>query len=152
MRRLIPPRKKEDSDLESNQVREKLKKYKEYKANIKVKDLKIEELEEEVGVSGQGYEERTGKTYKVNSFTENQAIDILEKKEQLSKERRYYEREIERIDNALNTLNEDEREIIISSLIEGRRYSSIEVKYNYTYSNIKKIERRAIKKIAKFMD
>ena len=135
-----------------DKVREKLGKYKEYKVNIKQIDIQLEELEENIGIQGQSGEERTGKTYKITSSTETQAIELESDKKYLIKERRRYEREVEKIDNALEVLTDFEREILIAALIERKRYWLIQSKYNYTYSNIKKIEKSAIKKISKYIN
>lgn len=135
-----------------NKVAERIKKYKELKADIVDIDIKIQELDEEMlGVGSIAYEERTGKTYKITSSTEQQAERHLEKKDKLLKLKTAKEREIARIDNALTILKEEEREIVETALIEQKKYSLLEIKYNRTYSRIKQIEGDAVRKMGKYL-
>lgn len=135
-----------------NKVVERIKKYKELKADIVDIDIKIQELDEEMlGVGSIAYEERTGKTYKITSSTEQQAERLLEKKDKLLKLKTAKEREIARIDNALTILKEEEREIVETALIEQKKYSLLEIKYNRTYSRIKQIEGDAVRKMGKYL-
>ena len=133
-------------------ITNKIKKYKELKADIVDIELRIQELEEEMlGATGIGYEERTGKTYKITSSTEQQAEIYLEKKDRLLKLKESKEREITRIDNAMSILKEEERDIIQTALIEQKKYSLLEIKYNRCYSRLKQIEYEAIKKMQKYL-
>ena len=135
-----------------NKVADRIKKYKELKADIVDIDIKIQELDEEMlGVSAQPNGERTGKTYKITSSVEQQAERHLEKKDRLLKLKAKKEREIARIDNALTILKEEEREIVETALIEQKKYSLLEIKYNRTYSRIKQIEGDAVRKMEKYL-
>lgn len=130
----------------------RIKKYKELKADIVDIDIKIQELEDEMlGVSGQGTGERTGKTYKITSSVEQQAEKHLEKKDNLFRDKARIEREIARIDNALTILKEEEKDIVQTALIEQKKYGLLEIKYNRTYSRIKQIEGEAVKKMEKYL-
>jgi hypothetical protein len=133
-------------------IAKRIKRYKELKADIVDIDLKLQELEEDMlGITAQPSGERTGKTYKITSSVELQAEKHLEKQESLLRERATKTREIARIDNALTVLKEEERDIIETALIEQKRYSLLEIKYNRTYSRIKQIEGEAVKKMEKYL-
>lgn len=133
-------------------IAKRIKRYKELKADIVDIDLKLQELEEDMlGITAQPSDERTGKTYKITSSVEIQAEKHLEKKEILLRQRVTKTREIARIDNALTVLKEEERDIIETALIEQKRYSLLEIKYNRTYSRIKQIEGEAVKKMEKYL-
>ena len=133
-------------------IANRIKKYKELKADIVDIDITIQELEEEIiGISGASFEERTGKTYKITSSVEMQSEKHLKEKERLLRRRSIKEREIERIDNALTILKEEEKDIILTALIEQKKYSLLEIKYNRSYSRIKQIEGEALKKISKYL-
>lgn len=133
-------------------IAKRIKTYKELKADIVDIDIKIQELEEDmIGVSGIGLEERTGKTYKITSSVEQQAEKHLEEKEKLLRLKAAREREIAKIDNALTVLKEEEKDIVETALIEQKKYSLLEIKYNRTYSRIKQIEGEAIKKMEKYL-
>jgi len=130
----------------------RIRKYKELKADIQEIDIKVQEIEEDIlGVSGQGTEERTGKTYKITSSVEQQAEKLMEKKEELYKQQAIKKRELKRIDNALTMLNDEENEIIQIVLIERKKYWRLEQKLNLSYSRIKQMEYDAIKKMKKYI-
>ncbi|CUU45540.1 MULTISPECIES: sigma-70 family RNA polymerase sigma factor [Clostridium] len=130
----------------------RIRKYKELKADIQEIDIKVQELEEEIlGVSGQGTEERTGKTYKITSSVEQQAEALMEKKEELYRQQAVKKRELRRIDNALTMLTDEEKEIIQIVLIERKKYWRVEQKLNLSYSRIKQMEYEAIRKMKKYI-
>ncbi len=133
-------------------VRNRVKKYIELIADIQEIDLKFQEIEEEIlGISGQGTEERTGKTYKITSSVEQQAEKLMERKEELYIEQAAKKREIKRIDNALSILTDDERTIIQLALIERKKYWRLEQKLNLSYSRIKQMEYDAVKKMKSYI-
>lgn len=133
-------------------ITNRIKKYKELKADIIDIEIKLQELDEEMlGATAIGYEERTGNTYKITSSTEQQAERHLEKQDKLLKLKASKEREIARIDNAMSILKEEERDIIQTALIEQKKYSLLEIKYNRCYSRLKQIEYEAIKKMKKYL-
>lgn len=133
-------------------IAEKIKRYKELKADVVDINLKLQELEEEMlGITAQPSGERTGKTYKITSGVELQAEEYLERRERLLRARSKKEREIARIDNALTVLQEEERDIIETVLIEQKKYILLEIKYNRSYSRIKQMENEAMKKMKKYL-
>ena len=130
----------------------RIKRYKELKADIVDIDIRIQELEEEyLRVSAQPSGERTGKTYKITSSVEIQAEQHIKEKDKLLRKRASKKREIARIDNALTILKEEERDIVLTALIEQKKYGLLEIKYNRTYSRIKQIESEAVKKMEKYL-
>jgi len=130
----------------------KIKKYKELKADIAYFDIRLEEIEEEIiGISAQPQGERTGKTYKITSQVEEQVEKLLEKKEELQRKKANAIRKIRKIDNALSVLTDEEREVIQVVGIEGKKYWRLEEKLNLTYARIKQIEKDAIKKMEKYL-
>lgn len=130
----------------------RIKRYKELKADIVDIDIRIQELEEEyLGVSAQSTGERTGKTYKITSSVEIQAEQYIKEKDKQLRKRASKEREIARIDNALTILKEEEKDIVLTALIEQKKYGLLEIKYNRTYSRIKQIEGEAVKKMEKYL-
>ena len=130
----------------------KIRKYNELKADINYFDIRLEEIEEEiVGISAQPQGERTGKTYKINSQVEQQADILLEKKDELNRQKINAIRKIRKIDNAMSILTDEEKEVIKVAVIERKRYWRLEEKLNLTYSRIKQIEADAIKKMEKYL-
>lgn len=135
-----------------NKVADRIKRYRELKADIVDIDIRVQELEEEmIGISAQPSGERTSSTYKITSTVEIQAERYLERKEKLLEEKARKEREIKRIDNAMTVLKEEEKDIIEIALIEGKKYSLLEIKYNRTYGRIKQIEGDALRKMRKYL-
>ena len=135
-----------------NRTADKIKKYKELKADIAYFDIRLEEIEEDIiGISAQPQGERTGKTYKITSQVEEQVEKLLEKKKELQEKKANVIRMIRKIDNALSVLTDEEREVIQVVGIEGKKYWRLEEKLNLTYSRIKQIEKDAIKKMEKYL-
>lgn len=131
---------------------DRIKGYKELKADIVDINLQLQELEEDIiGISAQSSGERTGKTYKITSGVEVQAEKHLKEKERLLRQRVIKEREVARIDNALTVLKEEERDVIETALIEQKRYILLEIKYNRTYTRLKQIEEQALRKMEKYL-
>ena len=130
----------------------KIKKYKEFKADIVNINIAIKELEEEVlGVAEVPSGERTGKTYKITSSVEKQQEIYSKKRDRLLRDRGRAEREIQRVDNAMTILREEERDIVQVALIDNKKYAILEMKYNRTYCRIKQIETEAVKKMSKYL-
>ncbi|WP_035771067.1 hypothetical protein, partial [Clostridium cadaveris] len=115
-------------------------------------DIKLQELEDEMlGITGQGTEERTGKTYKITSTVEQQADKYMEKKEDLIRKRSIKEREVKRIENAISVLTEEEREVIELAHIQLKKYWKIENQLHKSYSRLKQIENEAAEKMEKYL-
>jgi DNA-directed RNA polymerase sigma subunit (sigma70/sigma32) len=72
-------------------------------------------------------------------------------KQKLIIEREKTQIQIERIDNALSILNDEEKDIMEIVHIEHRRYWVVEEKLNYTHQSIKTIEAKAIEKMKPFI-
>lgn len=130
----------------------RIRKYKELLADIEDIDIRVQELEEEIlGISGQGTEERTGKTYKITSSVEQQAEKLIEKKEELYKGQVAKQREIKRIDNAMTILTDEEREIIQIVHIEHRKYYVVQERLKLSYQRVKQLEKQAAERMSKYI-
>jgi len=139
------------SDNMNNTI-SRIGKYKEILADIGEIDIRVQELEDEIlGISGQGMEERTGKTYKITSSVEQQAEKLMERKEELYKEQIAKKRELKRIDNAITILTEEEKDIMQIIHIEHRKYYVVQEKLMLSYQRIKQLEKQAINKMEKYI-
>ena len=134
------------------EVREKVKKYKELKADIVDIDIKIAETEEEyIGITASPQGERTSPTYKITSSVENQAEKHQEAVEKLLHIKFIKENQIKRIDNALSILDETHREVIKDTLIENKRYSYVQEKLHLSYQRVKQIEAEALREMQRYI-
>jgi DNA-directed RNA polymerase specialized sigma subunit len=126
--------------------------YKTIKAEINNIEIEIEELREEFsGVSGVGYQERSSPTNEFNSSVEN---EILKKEKEINKllrEKRNKERLISKIDNAIETLEYEEKEIIKLRCFEKRSWNTVGSLTNRDGDHCSKIKRDAIKKISELI-
>jgi len=139
------------SDHMNNTI-SRIGKYKEILADIGEIDIRVQELEDEIlGISGQGMEERTGKTYKITSSVEQQAEKLMERKEELYKEQIAKKRELKRIDNAITILTEEEKDIMQIIHIEHRKYYVVQEKLMLSYQRIKQLEKQAIIKMERYI-
>lgn len=100
--------------------------YKKIEVEIKNLELDIEELQNDYsGVTGISYEERSAPTNKFNSSVENEVIS-REKKIRYSKAlKRSKEIQIERIDNMLSILPDDEYNLIKLRYFKGLQFKEI---------------------------
>ncbi|MDT8717620.1 sigma-70 family RNA polymerase sigma factor [Clostridium sp. 19966] len=135
------------------EVIEVLKGYRTLKAEIIALELDIEELhdEENLGPEAISYQERTGKTYKFSSSTENQAINLIDKVQKLENEKRKKQREIERIENALSILDENEKDVLEMKHLRGYKWDVITCRLDRSYQQCKRIESKAIRRISKMI-
>lgn len=135
-----------------NNTIDKIRRYKEMLADIADIDIRVQELEEEIlGVSGQSSGERTGKTYKITSSVEQQAELLMERKEQLYREQSAKKRDLERINNAMTILTEEEKDIMQIIHIERRKYYVVQDKLNLSYQRVKQLEKQAAKKMERYV-
>ena len=133
-------------------IKDKIKRYKELKADIKYRELKLEEIEENIiGITAMPSGEKTGATYKVTSQTEIQAIKYAEDTTEIRKEIRELKREVEKIDNAMSILNDKEKEIIQAIYIDNKSRATIQNRYYIGYQAVKKIEWTALDKMEKYL-
>ena len=131
---------------------DKIKRYKGLKADIKYRELKLEEIEEEIlGITSMPSGEKTGPTYKITSQTETQAIKYSEDTSEIRKEIRELKREVEKIENALTVLNDKEREVIETIYIQNKSRAIIQNRYYIGYQAVKKIEWTALDKMEKYL-
>jgi len=135
-----------------NNTIDKIRRYKEMLADIADIDIRVQELEEEIlGVSGQSLGERTGKTYKITSSVEQQSELLMERKEQLYREQSAKKRDLERINNAMTILTEEEKDIMQIIHIERRKYYVVQDKLNLSYQRVKQLEKQAAKKMERYV-
>lgn len=111
-----------------------IKKYRELKADIEHFDIMLEEVEEWINrISAQSQVEK-----------------LIDQKKEIQREKASAIRRIKKIENALSILTDEERLIIQVAIIDCERYWRLEEKLNLTYSRIKQIENKAIKKMEKY--
>lgn len=134
------------------EVREKVKKYKELKADIVDIDIKVAETEEEyIGITACPEGERTSPTYKITSSVEKQAEKHQEAVEKLLHIKFLKENQIKRIDNALSILDDIHRNVVIDTLIENKRYSYVQEKLHLSYQRVKQIEVEALREMQRYI-
>jgi DNA-directed RNA polymerase specialized sigma24 family protein len=106
-------------------IKQRLRNYKKILAKKNEYELQIRDLEEDIGIIEPPQGEATGKTYKISSVAENQAVELAEKKNKLKELIRINQLEVDHIENALGALKEWQRQAISMKFIDGRRIESI---------------------------
>lgn len=119
-------------------IKQRLRNYKKILAKKNEYELQIRDLEEDIGITEPPQGEATGKTYKINSVAENQAIELAEKKAKLLELINMNQKEIDHIQNALSGLREWERQAIELRFVEERRIESVCYIMNRAKNTIKK--------------
>lgn len=127
----------------------KISLYKELQADIKEIDLEIETIEDKTTLLTNSERNGIQKYIPVNS---NSTVEktIIEK-DKLKFEKNEKIRQIERIDNAISVLTDDERFIIKNVFIEKRKYYIAQNELNLSYQRIKQLEKRAAEKMEKYI-
>lgn len=106
---------------EFKKVESMLYNYKNTQAEIKILKRDLEILENDYkGTSSISYEERTQSTNSFSSTVENEVIRRAERIQQLRNKIRLKEIEIENIDDALETLNPDDKLFIVERYFNKR--------------------------------
>ncbi|SHE61804.1 siderophore-interacting protein [Clostridium fallax] len=123
--------------------------YIDIKTEIKNTEIDIQELKAEYeGVSGISYEERSTPTNKFNSSVENELLRKENLIKKLIREKDSKQRLINKIDNALEPLDEIERKIIEYRCIRGYGWTKVGVMLNMDGDYCGRIKRKVINKIA----
>lgn len=126
--------------------------YKTIKAEIENLEIEIEDVKSEFdGVNAISYEEKTGPTNAFNSSVEN---ELLKKEKLISKllrEKGCKERLIRKIDNALETLEDDEREVIELRCIERMGWNKVSASIDRNGDYCGKIKRDAVNKLSELI-
>ncbi|CAI3561107.1 hypothetical protein [Clostridium neonatale] len=135
-----------------NNTLARIRKYKELKADVKELELQIEEIKEEIiGITANPSEEKTGSTNKFSSTVENQVVQIEKRTKELNYKINKKNREIERIENAISVLLDEEKEVINIVHIQKRKYYVAQEKLNVSYSRVKQLEYQAVKRMEKYI-
>lgn len=114
------------------------------KNKVKIKNLKLEVERVEHSYKGCGgfvFEERTCNTYKITSSVENEIIAKEERVQKLNNQIRSLEIQIEKIENALSILTEQELKIIELQYFKQMRSKDVAQQLLYTaqyYCSLKK--------------
>lgn len=119
------------------------------KINIEITGKQLEELKHEDGMTGISYDgEKTGKTYKFHSQTEDTAVRNIGVEELLKKRKEKLQNKIDIIDRLLEGLNDIERTIIEMHYIKGKQWWRIAYEVKYSERHCRRIRSEAICKLA----
>ena len=121
--------------------------YKTMKAEIKNIDLEIIELKEYAGCGGMTYGEKSAPTNKFSSTVENETVAREYKPEDLKRKKHILEVQIEKIDNALEILDERSHDIVTMIYFNNLNYRDISSKIDLTEDYIGDLKRDIIGKI-----
>ncbi|URZ15786.1 hypothetical protein [Clostridium felsineum] len=124
--------------------------YKIMKVEIKNIDLDLKEFENEYrGCGAVSFEEKTGQTYKFNSVVENELELKNRQIEYLKRMRDSKQRKIDKIDNALTILDEEQRTIIELRYFSNTKIGWLNICNKLELSDVtcRNIKNEAIKKL-----
>jgi DNA-directed RNA polymerase specialized sigma subunit len=122
--------------------------YNSLKASIENMKQEIDEMDYRE-ISAIDYEkEPVSETYAFHSATEEAAIYAADKKSLLEQRIKTTEGKLERIDRAIEALNDTERQIITERYINGKQWWQVAYSVKFNERWCKEIRRRAVEKIA----
>ncbi|MGE5627813.1 MAG: RNA polymerase subunit sigma, partial [Solirubrobacterales bacterium] len=124
--------------------------YRTTKAEIKNIAIEIEELKNDyIGCSSISYEEKSAPTNQFNSSVENEVQNKEHQIQKLERLKHSKELQIEKIDNALEGLNDNRlKEIVIMKYFDKLQNGKIAHKFDLTEEWICKLRSDAIEKIS----
>lgn len=134
------------------EIKKRLNNYKKIVGKRNELQLRIKELEQDVGISAMAQGEATSKTYKITSQTENQAVELASKKADLSNLISTYQIEIDRIDNALNSLYEKDKNAIELLYIDKRSMESTCYLMDRSRDTINRYVKRGLKGMLEILE
>ena len=122
------------------------------KAEIKNIELEIETIINDYrGAGAISYEEKTGPTYKVTSAVENEIVTKEKKIERLKKIKRLKEIDVQKIENALETLTQREKDIIRCRYFEKKSWNKVGEKLDLTGDYCMGLSKGILKEIEKII-
>lgn len=137
-----------------DEIKEILRSYPMLQAQVKNIELNIKDLEqdESIGIASHGLMEYTGRTYKINDSTGEEAAKRVDLIKQYEWEKDRLQRIIDRIDNALSILSDTEFQIIKMRYLDPNKntWTTIADHVGYSEKWAKQYEHDALAKIAPF--
>lgn len=134
-----------------NDIKRRLRNYKFLKAKKTELEFRIQELSYNIGPAGLSYEDKGGHTNKISRTVEENAIKITETEEKLKKLITEKGIEIDRIENALDMLNEKERQAIELRFIEDYEMSTVCYKLDRGVTSVKRYLTNGLNKMEKLL-
>lgn len=127
-------------------VIDKIKDYRNLKAEIDRLKIELEEIED-VSLKAVQYREKLSPTNNLTSSVEDQIFKTEKKKKEIECSIRCKERELRKIDNAFTVLDDREVDVIKLKYIDGKSWETVCYKLDRSYSRAKQIEQKALDKI-----
>lgn len=134
-------------NINLNELRIRLKDYRNTLAQRNELLHKLEEVQSNIGIKAISHDSIGGSTNSISRVVENQAIKITTLEEQLKKVIDIKEIEINRILNALSILDDKEKEIIELKHFKNHNWDTVAYFSARSIKTCKKIERQALVKI-----
>lgn len=123
--------------------------YKIIKAEISNIELEIAEIESEYrGCGAITYEEKTGATNQFNSSVENELLSKRKLIDRLAREQEKKQRLIQKVDNSMETLEENELKIIDLRFFNRKDWSYIGTVLSLDSDYCRTIKRETIKRLS----
>lgn len=137
--------------MDINETEKVIRTYQKLKKRIKILNNELESIKE-TGISALEFKlGGKSKTNTVNRVTENVALKNIENTKKLKKELFVLSKQVEIIDNALDSLDKTEREVIKYKLIEGLTYMDIADELSISVIYAKKLKKKALIKVKKII-
>lgn len=129
-----------------------LRDYNYLKAEIKNLDIEIQEIKSEyVGCGAIGYDEKGGPTNKFSSVIENEIITKEKRINKLEKIKEGKQRIIDKLENALSTLDEREYSIIQLRYFNKKSNRRVAEKLNLTEQRASELKNSIINQLSKLI-
>jgi hypothetical protein len=131
-------------------VKTLLSNYNQIKAEIQDLNIKLKTIKdlEDIGLKSIDYSrDKLSQTYRFTSVTEEGAINIVDKETAIKAMILDKQSIIDRLDNALSSLTEDEQQIIRSKIIQGRQWWQVAAATHQCERQCRRIAQAGISKV-----
>ncbi|WP_297520474.1 hypothetical protein [uncultured Clostridium sp.] len=133
------------------QLRYRLNQYRVIVAKRRALEIRLKEVEQLIGLKGVGYDSVGGGSG-ISRTTENQAMKLIQAREELEFNIAHKGIEVDKIENALSVLDPGEREVIECKHIENHKWETVYYNVKKSDKTCKKLEREGLIKMMEILN
>lgn len=134
----------------NNNVEVEFNSYHIYVADLENYKLELEVLDNSYELGAINYSETSSKTNKITSVVENKIMNKEKKERYLKCKIRELELKIKKIENAMNVLSDDEKEVMENVYFKRLKNDMTAYKMHVDVTTVYRIKKRALNKMNKY--
>lgn len=132
-----------------NYLRERLSDYRMILATKRELELRLQELDETIGLKAITYAENSGGVTGTSNKIQDEALKLISLKQEIEMTIEHKRLEVNRISNALSILSPEEKRVIDLKHLQEYRWENVAVIISRSEKTCKRIERKALLRMLK---